>query len=138
MASNGCSPWSGGGRSCPYLSLCFGEHYGAFQQAVQQKRAAGQRGGAVMTQQPDLVMLSRGRMGRSRATPTSPPWCPPGLTSRPCCHELFPALHLVETLPRHDLGEPAGRLRRGRLLRLAQRPARLHAHTVGTDVQAVR
>lgn len=67
------------GPVLPNLSRYFGEHYSAFQQAVQQKRAAGQRGGAVMTQQPDLVMLSRGRMGRFEGHAYIPSLVPAGL-----------------------------------------------------------
>ena len=51
------------GPVLPDLAAFFGDHFTAYQQAVQQRRAAGQRGGIVHTRKTDLVMASRGRMG---------------------------------------------------------------------------
>ena len=52
------------GPVLPDLAVFFGDHYAAFQRAAEEKRAAGQRGGPLLAQQSDLVMVSRGRMGR--------------------------------------------------------------------------
>jgi hypothetical protein len=67
------------GPVLPDLVVYFGEHHSAFQQAVQQKRATGQRGGAVMARQADLVMMSHGRMGRFQGHAYIPSLAPQGL-----------------------------------------------------------
>lgn len=67
------------GPVLPDLAAFFGEHATAYQQAVQQKRAAGQRGGAVQSRQSDLVILSRGRMGHFEGHAYLPTRVPPGI-----------------------------------------------------------
>ena len=52
------------GPVLPDLSQFFGDYFAAFQETARQKRAAGVRGGALLVQQQDLVVVSRGRMGR--------------------------------------------------------------------------
>jgi len=52
------------GPLLPDLAALFGEHAGEYQQAAQQRREAGQRGGVLQTEKPHIVVVSRGRMGQ--------------------------------------------------------------------------
>ena len=74
------------GPVLPDLSAFFGDHYVAFQRAAKERRAAGQRGGALLAQQPDLVMVSRGRMGRFQGHAYIPSLVPSGVNLQ----ELLP------------------------------------------------
>lgn len=74
------------GPVLPDLSAFFGDHYVAFQRAAKERRAAGQRGGALLAQQPDLVMVSRGRMGRFQGHAYIPSLVPSGVNIQ----ELLP------------------------------------------------
>jgi hypothetical protein len=67
------------GPVLPDLAVFFGDHFTAYQQAVQQKRAAGQRGGVVHARKPELVMLSRGRMGNFEGYAYIPTLVPHGV-----------------------------------------------------------
>ena len=67
------------GPVLPDLAAFFGDHYVAFQRAAKERRAAGQRGGALLAQQPDLVMVSRGRMGRFQGHAYIPSLVPSGV-----------------------------------------------------------
>lgn len=67
------------GPVLPDLSEFFGDHFTAYQQAVQQKRAAGQRGGVVHARKTDLVLLSRGRMGHFEGYAYLPALVPHGV-----------------------------------------------------------
>ena len=67
------------GPVLPDLSEFFGDHFTAYQQAVQQKRAAGQRGGVVRARKTDLVLLSRGRMGHFEGYAYLPALVPHGV-----------------------------------------------------------
>ncbi len=67
------------GPVLPDLSTFFGEHATAYQQAVQQKRAAGLRGGAVQARQSNLVIVSRGRMGHFEGYAYLPALIPTGI-----------------------------------------------------------
>lgn len=67
------------GPVLPDLAVFFGDHFTAYQQAVQQKRAAGQRGGVVHARKPELVMLSRGRMGNFEGYAYIPTLVPHGI-----------------------------------------------------------
>lgn len=52
------------GPLMPDLAQFFGDYFVEYQQAVQQQRAAGQRGGVIRSSSPNLILMSRGRMGR--------------------------------------------------------------------------
>lgn len=67
------------GPVLPDLAAFFGDHFTAYQQAVQQRRAAGQRGGIVHTRKTDLVMVSRGRMGHFEGYAYLPALVPHGV-----------------------------------------------------------
>jgi hypothetical protein len=67
------------GPVIPDLSEIFGDYYAAFQEAARQRRAAGARGGAVVVQQPDLVVVSRGRMGQFEGHAYAPALVPAGV-----------------------------------------------------------
>ncbi|MDX9843972.1 MAG: DUF2844 domain-containing protein [Aquabacterium sp.] len=67
------------GPVLPDLAAFFGDHFTAYQQAVQQKRAAGQRGGVVHARKADLVMVSRGRMGHFEGYAYLPALVPHGV-----------------------------------------------------------
>lgn len=67
------------GPVLPDLAPFFGAHATAYQQAAQQKRASGQRGGAVQARQSDLVIVSRGRMGHFEGYAYLPALIPAGI-----------------------------------------------------------
>lgn len=67
------------GPVLPDLAVFFGDYFTTYQQAVQQRRAAGQRGGVVHARKADLVMLSRGRMGHFEGHAYVPALLPPGI-----------------------------------------------------------
>ena len=54
--------WSG--PLMPDLSIFLGDYFAQYQQAVEQRRVSGQRGGVVRSINSRLVMVSRGRMSR--------------------------------------------------------------------------
>ncbi len=74
------------GPVLPDLAAFFGEHYVTFQRAAKERRAAGQRGAPLLAQQPDLVMVSRGRMGRFQGHAYIPSLVPSGVNIQ----ELLP------------------------------------------------
>lgn len=74
------------GPVLPDLAVFFGDHYVAFQRAAKEKREAGLRGGPLLTQQSDLVMVSRGRMGRFQGHAYIPSLVPGAVNIR----ELLP------------------------------------------------
>ena len=74
------------GPVLPDLATYFGDHYAAFREAAQQRRAAGLRGGALVAQQSDLLIVSRGRMGRFQGHAYIPSQVPSGVSIQ----ELLP------------------------------------------------
>lgn len=67
------------GPVLPDLSEFFGDYFPAFQEAARQKRAAGVRGGSLLVRQQDLVVVSRGRMGRFEGHAYAPALVPAGV-----------------------------------------------------------
>lgn len=67
------------GPLLPDLAMLLGDYASEYQQAVQQQRAMGQRGGALQTQTSQLVMVSRGRMGQFKGHAYVPALVPVGL-----------------------------------------------------------
>lgn len=67
------------GPVLPDLAVFFGDYFIAYQQTVQQRRAAGQRGGVLYARRADLVMLSRGRMGNFEGHAYVPALVPTGV-----------------------------------------------------------
>ena len=74
------------GPLLPDLAAYFGDHFTAYQQAVEQKREAGLRGGAVQSRTADLVIVSRGRMGHFEGYAYLPTLIPQGVD----IHTLLP------------------------------------------------
>jgi hypothetical protein len=68
------------GPVLPDLSQFFGDYFPAFQAAARQRHASGARGGALLVQQRNLVVLSRGRMGRFEGHAYAPELVPAGVT----------------------------------------------------------
>jgi Protein of unknown function (DUF2844) len=52
------------GPLLPDLTALLGDYAGEYQQAAQQRRDAGQRGGMLQTKKSHIVVISRGRMGQ--------------------------------------------------------------------------
>lgn len=67
------------GPLLPDLALLLGRYAGEYQQAVQQQRAMGQRGGVVQAHKSQLVMVSRGRMGQFKGHAYVPALVPLGM-----------------------------------------------------------
>ena len=74
------------GPLLPDLAAYFGDHFTAYQQAVEQKRTAGLRGGVVQSRTADLVIVSRGRMGNFEGYAYLPTLIPQGVD----IHTLLP------------------------------------------------
>lgn len=67
------------GPLLPDLTKLLGNYANEYQQAVNQQRAMGQRGGVVQTQKPQVVIVSRGRMGQFKGHAYLPGLLPAGL-----------------------------------------------------------
>lgn len=67
------------GPLLPDLAQLLGPYADEYQQAVQQQRAMGQRGGVVQVQKSQLVVVSRGRMGQFKGHAYVPTLVPVGL-----------------------------------------------------------
>lgn len=67
------------GPVLPDWRLFFGDSYPAFEELARKKRQSGVVGGALVSQQPELVVVSRGRMGSFSGHAYLPARVPTGL-----------------------------------------------------------